>query len=333
MNALDRLPPELRKPFSTITAGFGAIGFADTTLVDLVLDYRAKLGTDAPSPFFHAWRAVYRDHFPALSAIHAGTRVPFGMYDVVDYLASSCETIGESFAHLARYFSLVREGVEWTIEEDGALPTVRLVDRRAPDDYFFDEWMLGILFGRFRDLIGDHFRYTTCAVRRPRPDEEAVTKARDLLECEPTFGASGASFSVTPDVWSASLPRKNSRLRETLERHAAELLAEMAPPAETSRRVREVVTAELRGGEPTIERAAKRMAVTPRTLQRRLRDEGTSFQTLLDAVRADLAKRYLSDDRLGVTEVAFLLGYADASAFARAFRRWHGVAPAESRRS
>ena len=101
---------------------------------------------------------------------------------------------------------------------------------------------------------------------------------------------------------------------------------------DTTRRVREALMLELRGGEPTIERIAKKLAVTPRTLQRRLQDEGSSFQGVLDAVRADLAQRYLTDNRLGVSEVAFLLGYADASAFARAFRRWYGKAPAESRR-
>lgn len=73
--------------------------------------------------------------------------------------------------------------------------------------------------------------------------------------------------------------------------------------------------------------------MSPRSLQRRLREEGTTFAELLEELRRDLALRYLRDPRIGIAEVGFLLGFRDVTAFHRAFRRWMGTTPASYRRA
>ena len=72
--------------------------------------------------------------------------------------------------------------------------------------------------------------------------------------------------------------------------------------------------------------------MSERSLQRRLEAEGTRFAALVDAVRKDLALRYLADPRLALGEVAYLLGFAEPSPFHRAFKRWTGTTPAAMRR-
>jgi len=69
------------------------------------------------------------------------------------------------------------------------------------------------------------------------------------------------------------------------------------------------------------------VALSARTLQRRLAEQGTTFQEVVDEVRRELARKYLQDRALGVTEVAYLLGFSELSAFDRAHRRWTGKAP------
>ncbi|MGA9526123.1 MAG: helix-turn-helix transcriptional regulator, partial [Myxococcaceae bacterium] len=96
--------------------------------------------------------------------------------------------------------------------------------------------------------------------------------------------------------------------------------------------VRQRVTSALSGGEPTLEAIASQLAITPRTLQRRLKEHGTTYQLLLEELRRELALRYLRDHGLEISEVAFLLGFSEPSAFHRAFRRWTGTTPLSFRR-
>ena len=124
----------------------------------------------------------------------------------------------------------------------------------------------------------------------------------------------------------------NEGLFAYLERHAEALQARVAGSASLASRVRELLSARIRQGEPEQAAIAQALAMSERTLQRRLQDEGVTFAVLLDDVRADLGRMYLADPKLAIFEVAFLLGYSEPSAFNRAFRRWTGTSPSDFRR-
>ena len=97
------------------------------------------------------------------------------------------------------------------------------------------------------------------------------------------------------------------------------------------RTVREAIGRSLPTGELSIDQLATELGVSRRTLQRRLADRDTHFMQVLAEVRAELAVRYLADQRLGITEIAFLLGYSDLAAFSTAFRGWYDCSPSEYR--
>ncbi len=86
-------------------------------------------------------------------------------------------------------------------------------------------------------------------------------------------------------------------------------------------------------GEVTIDKLAGKLNVSRRTLQRRLSDRDTNFLHILQEVRSRMALRYLTDSRLAIAEIAFLLGYADQGSFSSAFKSWHGVSPRDYRRN
>jgi AraC-like DNA-binding protein len=73
------------------------------------------------------------------------------------------------------------------------------------------------------------------------------------------------------------------------------------------------------------------MALSPRTLQRRLQAEGSSFADVLDHTRKAIADAYVRDPQVALTEVAYLLGFSEPSAFSRAFQRWYGMPPSRYR--
>ena len=122
----------------------------------------------------------------------------------------------------------------------------------------------------------------------------------------------------------------------------AELLAMLAPQFEEElkqengdenfvERVRSAVQQKLTGRRPTIEDIADALHISSRTLQRRLQDEGSSFQRVLEEARHQLARHYLNNSVLELNEAAYLLGYEDGNSFVRAFRTWEGVPPARWR--
>ena len=96
-------------------------------------------------------------------------------------------------------------------------------------------------------------------------------------------------------------------------------------------RLRQSIMQLLPAGEVGVDAVAGQLNVSRRTLQRRLSDRNTNFLQVLQDIRSELAGRYLADKRLAITEIAFLLGYADQASFSSAFKSWHGRSPSEYR--
>jgi AraC-like DNA-binding protein len=128
------------------------------------------------------------------------------------------------------------------------------------------------------------------------------------------------------------LARRDPLARRYLEAHADQMLEALpAPQPEVVARIREAIMIELATSGADLARVAKHVAMSTRTVQRRLEEHGTSYQDLVDDVRAAMARALLRDRARSIIDVAFELGYADLKGFYRAFRRWTGTTPAEFR--
>ncbi len=124
----------------------------------------------------------------------------------------------------------------------------------------------------------------------------------------------------------------NPNIGKAFEAHAMRVAEKLRSQQGIAHRAREVVLAQLQGGSASMSSVARAMAASVATLRRRLEESGTSYSEIVDQVRYDLAREYLSDTHIAVREIAFLLGYSHAKAFYSAFRRWTGgSSPAEYR--
>jgi AraC-like DNA-binding protein len=137
---------------------------------------------------------------------------------------------------------------------------------------------------------------------------------------------------------------EETALARAFATHNADLLAVMLPGLEaalseslTSRsmadEVRTVLGRRMCGERPSVEKVAQEMRMSPRTLQRRLEELGTTYQRLLDDVRRGTSRRLLANTDLDAGEVSFLLGFEELNSFTRAFHAWEGVTPARWRES
>lgn len=123
----------------------------------------------------------------------------------------------------------------------------------------------------------------------------------------------------------------NPELLAILEPSLSAALGEIEAQSSLSEQVKILIKRRIASGKPEIAEVARELGMSERTLQRRITEQGGSYRGLLDAARQELGRILLADKQNGIEEVAFLLGFQDASSFYRAFRAWEGVTPAEWR--
>lgn len=157
-----------------------------------------------------------------------------------------------------------------------------------------------------------------------------VNLARDLFRCDLRFGQSWAGIATPLSAVDQPLSMADPRSFEEAARLCQLELDARQAHASWTQKVRQIML-ETPGNFPSLQVAARLFHLSPRTLHRRLIDEGTTYQAILEDVRHRMAVQYLRAGQLSVQEVAYHLGYTDQANFRRAFKRWEGVAPSDFR--
>ena len=135
------------------------------------------------------------------------------------------------------------------------------------------------------------------------------------------FGQNANRLVFSKDLLSAPLPQSDAPLAETLEHHAERLLKRLPAEDDIAESVREILQSRLRDGNVSLEATAKALAMSGRNLQRKLNGQATSYREVLDKLRYEIATDYAAQ-QIEVSEITHRLGFAETSAFYRAFKRW-----------
>jgi AraC-like DNA-binding protein len=261
--------------------------------------------------------------------LHLAGRMPRGAYGVVEFASASAPTIRESVARIARYSGLLNEIVTVRIEEHDGVGIVEQRFAGAPRGLgqHGNEFFVATLLGRARQLSGHPCVPERAWFAHAQPEPAALAELLAFLgTTRVRFDAGGNGVAMAPEVLDVPLLTSDPPLLNLLDRTAEQSLAGKpgASPLLTTvrRRIRESLV-----DAPTLESVAGALKMSARTLQRRLADEGATFQALVDDIRRDLATELIRDPRRPLGEVAFLLGYAELSPFVRAYKRWTGKTP------
>ena len=266
-------------------------------------------------------RACQERRVPNL-ALQLAMHTPIGANPLLDYLILSADTVGHGLERLVRYLRLVNPGIRVSLSD--ATNPIRVVVERAPGP-FEVELTISLSVLRFADETAGRMKAAYVSFRH-EPDD-AAEYAR-LLKCPVRTRASWSGWALARDAMRVPLRRRDAVLGRWLERQAAALDSRQPADGDVRDEVRSVLSTQATTGDMRLDAVARVLAVTPRTLQRRLAKAGTSFETLRDDARRQAAEAYLSNATLSITEVAYLLGYSEPTAFHRAFKRWHrGVTP------
>ncbi len=167
---------------------------------------------------------------------------------------------------------------------------------------------------------------TPLEVRLPDRRNAAPAAYREALGCATRFGAEHVAIVYDAGIAARPVLSGNSELAAEADKIAHRYLEGLLPES-TAARVRALLLKAMPSGEIDQEEVARVLHQSPSTLQRRLREEGTSYQQLLDATRRELAIDYLREGQHSLADITFLVGFSDQSNFTRAFRRWTGRTP------
>ena len=252
-------------------------------------------------------------------------------FDVVGYVVRSSATFREVSDRTARYVGLLTDTWVWQRDTEGDSAVFRLLPARGmPSHPQVSETMLVALALMSRRLTGQHLVVREARFMHPEP--KRAPKLAEAFGGPVVFGASADEMLFDPAYLDLPIPGHDPELSALLERHAEQMLDELPRGDAFTHRVRETIAQTLREGSLTSPALARKLAVSERSLRRKLAESQFTYKGLVDEVRHNLARRYLTRDEMSVGEIAFHLGFANVASFGKAFKRWSGSTPGDYRK-
>ena len=287
---------------------------------------RALLNTEE---LFALWRAVGEVSSDPSIGLLLGTETKTERFHPIGLAALSSENFGSAIDQMARYKQLTcpeeilqeKNDEEWSIQfrwllADEVEPPVLIECCFA--------WVLSTA------RVGTGTRISPVRVEFVQPRAHVKTIERHF-GCPVVCGTPRNAIIFRATDANRPFVTRNAELLGILAPQFDEELKEENGDENFIERVRIAIQQRLTGRRPTIEDIADALHISSRTLQRRLQDNGSSFQRVLEEARHQLARHYLNNSVLELNEAAYLLGYEDGNSFVRAFRTWEGVPPARWR--
>lgn len=246
--------------------------------------------------------------------------------NVFDYAGVTSPTIEAALTRVCRYARLVDEALVLKLElQDPLAMIVFRATEGEPSPRVLTEYLLGVGIIAARQWVGFSFPMEVRFRHHAPPDLGPYDRViRGIVRFDAEHDALVfPKLALTVPVRSA-----DPDLLPVLDAQAAKMLAAtLSESMSLPERVRALLRSELPNGSPTSERMAERLHMSERTLRRRLSEHGTSMKEILDELRRELALTMLTEPRVTIEDVALRLGFSDATAFHRAFRRWTGRTP------
>ena len=297
------------------------------------------IGAESPPPadehievarYFEVWhRAMQR--FDAAFPLRVASAFTLEDNEVFGFLAMSCATLGDAFDRTLAYNALYCSGARFALQVDASASRVIWypwpgdlgdIGYRAAMDYAVADMENAV-----RRLGTGNPRPTAVRLAHAAPANAA--EYADHYGVAPTFGCPLYELVYPPGLRESPISTFNSRLRDYFDEECRRLVDKLGGSTSVLARVSKHLINSMDGSDLSIEAVARRLGMSPRSLQRRLADEKTRYNDVLADVRAEFAKRYLTRGSVSASEVGYLIGFTEPPAFFKAFKRWTGMTPRE----
>jgi AraC-like DNA-binding protein len=251
-------------------------------------------------------------------------------FGIVGFAALACSTLAEALQRLERHHRAIYDVNLAQVRPCAEGLCIEWGVARGRPGALVDETAIAALMQLTREFTGRPVRALAVDFVNPRPAD--VRPYEDFFGGPVRFGQPSTRVVLAASDLALPLRGADAALLALLDAQAERLLQEVAAVAGPLAVWRQALVGLIRSGRTQLADLADNLQMSPRSLQRRLAEQGISFQALLGQTRQQLAEAYLRDASVELAEVALLLGYSEQSAFTRAFRQWTGQAPLQWRR-
>jgi AraC-like DNA-binding protein len=241
------------------------------------------------------------------------------------------DTLLDAFGRLVRYARLINTALDFRVEEQpDSIDLVTVLPEVLPPDFEYAAIDLGMAaFLRMCQITAGR-SITPRYVTLQRPSPACLARFEDIFGTSIKYGALVNRLCFDRDLLTRPLASANPELARINDQVVTDYLARYDRDS-IAMQVRSKIIQQLPDGIPRQEVIADTLNVSLRSLQRKLKEEETSFKNLLEDTRQQLALHYLRDTRRSIGEITYLLGFSEPSNFTRAFKRWTGKSPLQYR--
>ncbi len=262
--------------------------------------------------------------------LHLGISAKPERWGVLGYIMTCCHTLHEAIHCQHRYQDLVGSMGSLIVSPRG--DTLRMLwdTDFTPLATQAEEAITGwVAFGRWvtdTNLSPSHIYFSHPAPQNTQPYQQ-------FFNCPVEFDAEFNALEINASLLGTPLKKPDKTIKGRLILHAEERLEDIDEPQTFLKVIKRYIKETLPKETPELTDAAAIMELTPRTLQRRLKNKGMHFSAVIEETRNELAFQYLADTKNTMADITFLLGFSEQSAFSRAFKRRTGKSPGEYRKT
>lgn len=241
-------------------------------------------------------------------------------------------TLRKGFARLRRYVHMLNDQTRLVLEDQGDEFHVVFFneERQSRDPDLRERHRLATTIQFCRMNLGESFSPLRIHLQQGTPPN--LAECEEFFRCPMHFESDDTRIVLATEQADKDLPGYDPQLVQHFDQMIIDYL-DRQKKLDTIGRVRASIYDQLPTGEASLENVAAELAMSPRTLTRKLADKGLAFKSLLAATRRELAEKYIADRSLTITEISFLLGFSETSSFSRAFKGWTGQSPRAHRES
>lgn len=284
-----------------------------------------------PKQFNDLWlNACHLSNDPSFG-LHLGESLQLAALGIVGEIIKSSTTVGQGVDHAVALTPLMTDLFGMSVEHDMHTFTLRLhphTSHRAAAPFAFGQMVCFFLVFAVHELDG-------LILARIRPErvtmpfaENTTAELERVLRCAPTRSEDDYAITFDRKYWDMPILTANYALQQTLLQKVSTAVGDKSGGILWQDKVQQYLLKNAYLGIVPLEEMAANFNVSPRSLQRKLKDEQVTYQQLADDVRKSLALHYLEAGGYYVKEISYMLGYNELSAFSRAFKRWTGTTPA-----